>query len=243
VASTSASDDGFITPIFGVLAIAMAVVALAYLQLAKTDERAARREWDRTQEEFAAEGVMNIAAWTVMNQPGSPVMSWDERTTVGAMQVTVEPEMRKLSLNELGSPRGFAKLSRLVGGAEAADLARRVLSLPPAQARIPTRAQVRDLSAAPAWRSCGLSLVSPYSRLTDNALESGERAEGEFSLREGEAWRVSVVSRGRVVVDKVVRFTGDTRDPVAVIDVLTGPDLKAPAECVAKLSSLAEQAG
>lgn len=240
--SSKNNDAGFFTPMFGGMAIAIALVALAYTQIVRSQELASRGEWDRLRQDYAAAGVMNLAAWTVMHQVGTPTVSWDEATNVGPMRVTVEPEMRKLALSEISGTRAFERLKRIMPGSDAMDVVRKMQALSSAGGRPPTRDALRQVSDLPAWRDCGLTVVSPYSRLTDNALAPvSRRLDGKPSLRAGEVWRISVVRDKRVLLDWVVRFTGDPKAPIAVIDQLVGEGLSSPEACAARIAGPVEQ--
>lgn len=236
-ASFGAPDSGFITPVFGAFAIALALVAVAGAQLARTDEIASRRQWERTQELYAAEGVATIAAWRVLHEPNAPTLEWVEPLGDRRFAVRAEPEFRKLSLAEVAGRGGRDRLRALLGAAEAGRLGealRAAIGQGPNASL--SRYAMRDLSAAPAWRACGLGLVSAHSRLTDLGLAPRRAPEKhELNMRAGEVWRIAVSNGDHLVLDRLVRFTGRTDEPLAIIDQIeTGPP---PGACVTPLQS------
>lgn len=207
------------TPVFGGLAIALAVVALATTQLMLTQDRASRRDWERLQRTYAAEGVATIAAWRVMHEAGTPTLRWTEPSNQGPMAVVVEPEMRKLSLAEVGGSRGQARLAQLLGSSAVSAVSGRLVALASSGNEIATREEILRADGSAAWSQCGLSLVSAFSRLTDNALATPKPpTSAAYADRAGEVWRIVVRADGRALTDRLVRFTGDVKTPVAVID-------------------------
>lgn len=157
MAFSSNVDSGFITPVFGVLAIALALIATAGAQLARTEEIASRRQWERTQELYLAEGVATVAAWRVLHERDAPTLEWREPAGSRIMQVRAEPEFRKLSLDEVDGPRGHARLDELLGSAEATHVRQAIVSARgfSGAGRI-SRIELVELSASPLWRACGL---------------------------------------------------------------------------------------
>lgn len=237
-ASFGAPDSGFITPVFGAFAITLALVAVAGAQLARTDEIASRRQWERTQELYAAEGVATIAAWRVLHEPETPTLEWVEPLGDRRFEVRAEPEFRKLSLAEVGGRRGRERLRSLLGAADADRLAGALavaLGQGAPNAGL-SRHAIHDLSDAPAWRACGLGLVSAHSRLTDLGLAPPRAPGGDvLNTRAGEVWRIAVSSGDRLILDRLVRFTGRTGEPLAIIDQIeTGLP---PGACVTPLQS------
>ncbi|WP_332773874.1 hypothetical protein [Phenylobacterium sp.] len=237
-ASFGAPDSGFITPVFGAFAIALALVAVASAQLARTDEIASRRQWERTQELYAAEGAATIAAWRVLHEPDAPTLEWIEPLGDRRFEVRAEPEFRKLSLAEIGGRRGRERLRALLGATEAERLGQALAAVvgqgaPNASL---SRSAMRDLSTVPAWRACGLGLVSVHSRLTDLGLTPRRTPEKHgLNMRAGEVWRIAVSNGDRLVLDRLIRFTGRTDNPLAIIDQIeTGAP---PGACVTPLQS------
>jgi hypothetical protein len=222
--SSRRSDAGFFTPLFGASAIALGLIAIAGLQLASSQDVAARRDAERLQEDYRADGVAVLAAANLLQNPGDEVRRWTERTPRQVLDVLVEPEMRKLSISEAGGAKAHVRLEALLGPASADQIAVKLTQLAALGKAPPTRATLAALDASSAWRSCGLTLVSAFSRLTDNALRVGQSPpSSEPQRRAGEVWRIVVASPRRVILDRLVRFTGDARAPTAVIDELARP--------------------
>jgi len=223
-------DAGFMTPMFGAAGMALAIVATASLYVAQSEERASRRSLERLQELYRAEGVATLAAWRILHFEQGSAAGWDDVTTGTRMKVWVEAEDRKLGLAELGGARGRARLATLLDRPDADELVGRL-----GGGALP-RERMRHASDDPAWRRCGLSLVSLHSRLTDNGLDTAAPVEGEAGLHLGEVWRVVVSVEDRTVIDRVIRFTGAAGRPVAVLDQLSGgpvPD----GSCIAKFQT------
>lgn len=217
--SSAASDAGFLTPVFGVVAVALGLIALASMQLARGDGVAERRDFERLQERYRAEGAAVTAAWRILHDRDSSALRWEETIAGQRFTILAEPEMRKLSIGEASAPRGRVRLARLLGEDVATQVAAGAerLSRPPS--RTPSRTQLLALSDSEAWRTCGLSTVSAYSRLTDSAIGLPRApANDGFRPRAGEVWRVVVSDPRQVIVDHLIRFTGDAHEPAAVID-------------------------
>lgn len=210
-------DAGFMTPTFGAIALALALIAVASLRLTQSEEVASRRDLERLQELYRADGVATAAAWRILHMEGVSAAGWNETTDREGMTVWVEPEARKLSLAEIGGARSQARLSSMLGAAEAARLTGAL-----GDGEAPSRAVLREASDEPIWRRCGLSLVSGHSHLIDTGLEAASAAEGEFAPRAGEVWRIVVSAKSRLMVDRLVRFTGNMARPVVVLDELRG---------------------
>jgi hypothetical protein len=222
------SDGGFMTPSFGVIGIALSLIAIASLRLAQTEEAASRRDLERMQELYRAEGAATIAAWRILHMEGHPASGWNESTHGQTLTVWVEPEARKLGLAEIAGAKGQQRLISILGSAEAS----RLTALFAEQGRgAPSRLQLRQASADRLWARCGLSLVSTHSRLTDSGLTTSESTEADFAPRAGEVWRVVVSAEKRLLIDRLIRFTGRDARPVAILDQLSG-GAPADASCI-----------
>ena len=232
-ASIPPADAGFLTAVFGVSALALATIALACLQLARSDVIASRRNWERLQDHYAAEGLTNLAAWRVLHMQETATVQWREPMGAGFAEVFAEPEARKLSMAEVGGARGVQRLTQIFGEETAHRLAPKLTAL--AQRRdLPSRDVLVTIDPDPLWRRCGLTLVSAHSRLTDVALTSAAAPQtGPYRRRDGEVWRFVVVRGDRVQMDRLLRFTGDLDEPVATINELGAST--SPAGCVAPL--------
>jgi hypothetical protein len=228
--SSNDADAGFLTPVFGVAAVALGLIALAGLQLARGDQGAERRRLERLQEHYRADGAAVRGAWRILHTEDAEALKWREDVAGQSFTVLAEPEMLKLSLAEANGARGRARLQAFLGDAEGARLADAVHGLA-TRAEPPSREQVVALGEASAtWRACGLTLVSAFSRLTDNVIGPAHIPSPQsYRPRAGEVWRLVVASDRRIVVDRLVRFTGDLRDPLAILDegdVAAGPGLE-----------------
>jgi len=217
--SSNAADGGFLTPVFGVAAVALSLVALATLQLARSDQVAARRHVERIQEYYRADGAAVRAAWRVLHTHETTALRWREEIGGQAFTVLAEPEMLKLSIAEAGGARGRDKLRALFGDEIGARVASAAQTLAEDSVEPPSRDQIGALDASPDWRTCGASVVSAFSRLTDTALASPRGPSHDpYRPRAGEVWRLVVASDRRVLVDRLVRFTGGQDEPIALVE-------------------------
>jgi hypothetical protein len=222
-----------LTAVFGVSALALATIAIACLQLARSDVIASRRHWERLQDHYAAEGLTNLAAWRLLHMDETAAVSWREPMGAGVAEVFAEPEARKLSLAEAGGTRGAQRLIQVFGEDTALRLAPKLTALA-ARRDFPSRDELAAVDLDPLWRSCGLTVVSAHSRLTDVALSDGVATrEGAYRPRDGEVWRIVVIRADRVQIDRLLRFTGDRDEPVATINELAATT--SPEGCLARL--------
>jgi hypothetical protein len=211
------TEPGFLTGVFGVGAIGLSLIAAAALQLARVDAQSAARAAERLRLAYAADGVVTDAAWTILHMPEEGARTWRVDTPEGGFTVMVEPERRKLSLAEAAGARAHLSLARWLGP-DADDVARSIAALDRGE-DLPRRAQLLAASASPLWRRCGLSFISAYSRLSDNALLPASTGGGAAAVdRAGEVWRIAVARNEQPILDRLVRFTGDPGAPTAVID-------------------------
>jgi hypothetical protein len=212
-------DAGFLTAVFGVGALALSLVAAAGLQLARTDAQGAARAAARLREAYAADGVATAAAWTILHAADDGVRTWREATSQGDFSITVEPEGRKLALDEASGPQGRLALTRWLGPA-GDDVAQRLGDLARHKGGVPSRAELITLSPSPLWRRCGLSFLSAHSRLSGNVLGAGQGTQvaGAAMERTGQVWRIAVARGERPMLDRLVRFTGDPKAPAAVVE-------------------------
>lgn len=215
----SSTDAGFLTPVFGVVAVALSLISLASLQLARSDQMAERRSLERIQERYRADGAVAIAVWRILHEREPTVLKWQEAAAGEPFLIVAEPEMRKLSLSETGGGRGRTRLRAALGADVGDRLSVRLAELTANRDGPPSSDALMNLDAAAAWRVCGRSLVSPYSRLTDYALAAPRKpATAAYVPHAGEVWRILVANDRRVLIDRLVRLTGDHRTPAAVID-------------------------
>lgn len=217
--STSSTDAGFLTPVFGVVAVALSLISLASLQLARGNQIAERRSLERLQERYRGDGAAAVAVWRILHEQEPGVLKWQEAVAGEPFLIVAEPEMGKLSLSETRGARGRARLRASLGSDVGDRLSVRLAELAANRDAPPSSDALMNLDPAAAWRACGRSLVSPYSRLTDYALAAPRKPQaGAFAPHPGEVWRILVANDRRVLIDRLVRLTGDIRTPAAVID-------------------------
>ncbi|MFZ4608075.1 MAG: hypothetical protein ACOYM5_17665, partial [Caulobacter sp.] len=79
--------------------------------------------------------------------------------------------------------------------------------------------EIPRLAAAPLWRACAPSLMSPYGQATALSLPaSAQPAPGRFAWRAGEVWRLRALAPDGWADDRIVRLTGDSQHPAAIIE-------------------------
>jgi len=229
--TSSPADAGFLTAVFGASALALSVIALASLQLARSDYIASRRNWERLNEHYRAESLATLTAWRLMHTDQLAALHWRERFGDGAADIVAEPEGRKLSLSAIDELRGRRRLVQIFGQETTDRVLPRLLDLS-RQARPPSRSEMLAADEAREWRACGLSVVSVHSQLTDDALvRTTPITTGTYGSRAGEVWRIAVAVNGRLLLDELIRFTGDAGQPIAVIDQTAGAT--SPVDCTA----------
>ena len=220
--SSNPADAGFLTAVFGASALALSVIALVSVQLARSDYIASRRNWERLNERYRAESLATLTAWRLMHTDQFAALRWQEPFGHGDADIVAEPEGRKLGLGAIDELRGQRRLAQIFGQDAADRVLPKLVELSRRNAP-PSRADLLAVDDNPEWRACGLSVVSAHSQLTDDALvAAAPMASGAYRSRAGEVWRIAVAKNGRPLLDELVRFTGDAGQPIAVIDQTAG---------------------
>jgi hypothetical protein len=211
---TPASNEaGYATPAAMVFSLTLALVGSALTLQGVQSLRLSKAELERSRQSYALDGAQLQAAAVIVRSGAPGPFAWSLSTDFGWVQVTAEPEADKLS------PTAAAALS------PAALAAFGVAAPPVLQARLTQpevasgAAAVADLDPAPLWRACGPSLVSPLGQQTAFifAPRVAPPAAATAAWHIGEAWRVSITTDAGWRDDRIVRFTGDARHPVAVV--------------------------
>lgn len=221
--STTQVDGGYTTAVFAGLTFMMAMVASAGLLLARQHLLAAEREVSALKERSEFEGRAEAATLKLMEEDGTPTLRWSEAGTSGEITVTLEPEGLKIAPDQLARLANSDLISGLVGASTAAAVTTNAAGLKPAADGAIHRWQLAWLNSDPRWRECATTVVSPYTRLTALALQApsapgaGGRVGGP-NRRPGELWRVTVDGADGAWLDRVVRMTGASNNPVATVD-------------------------
>jgi hypothetical protein len=206
VATTSLEpDDGFATPAAAAVSLALALVAAALTTAAVSELRSAHADLVRTQDDYALDAAQTRAALGLIATTSSGRLRW---TLPDGGEVLAEPEADKLDLAD-AAKLDDATLARL-GVSDPDGLRRRLADLGGADA-----ADVGLADAAPLWRACARSIVSPLGTATKILY-----APAAMPSSSGVDWRIGQVWRIRTALadDRIVRFTGTPLDPAAVIE-------------------------
>lgn len=211
--SLELGDAGYATPAALVLALALSLVAVAMVERSVMMLRLVRADLRRVGVEYLLDGAHLVAAATVVRAGDGGPYRWAVPMDGGFAEALAESEAAKLD------PARGADLPDSVflamGVADIAALKGRLR----AAADTPF-ADVPSFDAAPLWRECSASLISSLGRRTHGgaAAPSEPRQQPETpDWRVGEIWRLRVTTAAGWRDDRIVRFTGDARRPVAVV--------------------------
>lgn len=182
----------------GLAALAAAVTAAALADL-RTEQSWARRDRDQRRLESAQATALGV----LMVQGGDGRLFW--RSEIGGMTVDImaEPEGAKRAAASISGPAdrptaiALATPDRWFERLAAAGRAQGLFAL-------------EDADPSPAWRACGVSLISPYGRAEAwrEPLPAAAPKAAAFNRRAGQVWRVRAVQADGVAEDRVWRFTG-----------------------------------
>lgn len=196
-----------------VFALALALVATAMMARSVMLLRLARADLSRSQAEHVLDGAHLLAAATVIRAGEGGPYRWALPTDLGFAEALAESEVDKLSPADAAGLSDDVFLAMGVAGPQA--LKARLAAAPTSGI-----ADVAAMDAAPLWRACAPSLISGLGRAAAAPLaipvEPRLRPETP-DWRVGEAWRVRITTAAGWRDDRIVRFTGDARRPVAVV--------------------------
>mgnify|MGYP006084557381 CR=1 FL=1 len=208
------SQDGYATPAAAIIALTVAVVVIAGLTRSMAELRLARSEFQKTRIEYALGAAHNLAVLSVASSGRPPPFHWTLTTLEQGFDVIAEPERTKLAL-AAADQLDDTLLDRLdVGDHEA--LRARLAAL----AEQPWLVWPAEASSRQRWRVCGPSLISFYGAGVETpAISYGppEAGQNDSHWRAGEVWRFAVTDSEGWRDERIVRFTGNGLNPVAVI--------------------------
>lgn len=208
------ADGGYATAAAALTALAFSLVVSAVMGASLTDLRASRAALARTRIEANLDGVQQAAVVAVLETGQANRLRWFIPSAEGPVEVLAEPEAAKLSLVAAADLEDGALLG--MGGASMPSIRSRLRALALSGA---DASEVARLAATPLWRACAPSLMSPYGRATDLSLsEAAQPATGRFAWRAGEVWRLRALSPDGWADDRIVRLTGDSGHPAAIIE-------------------------
>jgi hypothetical protein len=174
----------------------------------------ARTDLDRLQSDYSTTGAQLQAIAAVVRTGQTGPFHWTSATDAGFVDVLVEKEANKLTLQAASqlSPDALGRF----GVTDAADLQGRLA----AAAGGADVVDVAGLDAAPLWRLCAARLVSTFGQQdafiwqADATPDVGTKPAW---WRVAEVWRVRVTTAAGWRDDRIVRFTGDASHPAAVV--------------------------
>ena len=210
----ASSDDGYATPAAAVIAMAIAVVTIAYISRSTTELRLARADFKKTQAQYLLAGAHNVALLAIATSSKAPPYRWTIPSLGKAFQVLAEPERPKLGL-QAAANLDDATLDQL--GVKDHDALRAKLTSLPTVEGLPWAA---DADSAKAWRACAGALISFYGSaeaVPPLKYVEPESGKDDSKWRAGEVWRISVTDEDGWRDERVVRFTGNGLNPAAVI--------------------------
>lgn len=210
----ASSQDGYATPAASMIAMAIAVVTIAFVSRSTTELRLARADFTKTQVAYRLAGAHNVALLAIATSNRPPPYRWTIPSLGKAFQVLAEPERPKLSLTAAETVDD-ATLDQL-GVADHAALRAKLANLPILEG-LPWPA---DAGSSKAWRSCAPALISFYGAANvPPALTYVEPEAGkdDSKWRAGEVWRIAVTDEDGWRDERIVRFTGNGLNPAAVI--------------------------
>lgn len=209
-----ARDEGYATPAALVLALGFAMIGAAMAARGLHTLAQAKADLERTRLEFTLDGAQWLAAATVVRSDRPGPFAWRFSTEQGWVRAVAEPEAAKARLAVAAED---AALMDALGVADPATLRTRLT----AAAAQEVATDVSALDPAPKWRACAASVVSPAG--TAGAVSYAGAAEPTAALdrpanwRIGEVWRIQVATSAGWRDERIVRFTGDARRPVAIV--------------------------
>lgn len=198
------------------LSLVVAVVVAAVVAWMDAEFTAAKAARVKLQAEYQLDGAQQFAALALGGSAGVGPFRWRSPAGEGDVEVLAEPEAAKLSLAAAAEGLDEQVIRRL-GVIDSRGMRDRLRQL--AEHRGVTVEQMLAVDRAPLWRACGASLASPYG-LSETAGRGTPTAPGAGAARSraGELWRLRTISRSGWSDDRLVRFTGDARKPVAVVE-------------------------
>ena len=216
-------DEGFTTAAFAALTFALGLIAIASLLVARQGLLRAEHDTRLDRQRWVFDGIAVSAAAQLLSENGSPSLRWSEPSEFGPIVVTLEPEGLKIAPDELARPQNLELVASIIGQSDAERLQQQLATLRPAADGVLHREQVVELGASPRWRECALTLVSPYSRLSAFNLRSiSLPTNAGDDHHAGELWRVDLNAADGSWFDRVVRMTGQSGEPVAVVEQASG---------------------
>lgn len=210
----SSSQDGYATPAAAGIAMAIAVVTIAYVSRSTIELRLARADFAKTQAEYLLAGAHNVALLAIATSNKPPPYRWTIPSLGKAFGVIAEPERPKLSVAAAAQldDAFFDQFGIHDPEAVRAKLA----DLP----LVEGLAWAADASPTKSWRACAGAVISSYGAADlPQTLDYVEPESGkdDSKWRAGEVWRIAVTDEDGWRDERIVRFTGNGLNPAATI--------------------------
>jgi hypothetical protein len=195
------------------VSMAIAATAAGLSGLAVAELKSARGSLGRIQAEYRLAGAQRLAAETLLKNDVGGRLRFQLSGGAEGVDVLAEPEAVKVSY------AAAAKLDdRELARLDVQDPAQLREKLMAAEAAHDAPRPVADLDAAPVWRECAASVVSPYGSAEKFSFAKANPPNAhQFSWRLGEVWRIRAATADGWADDRIVRFTGDPSAPAAIV--------------------------
>lgn len=207
-------QDGYATPAAAVISFAIAIVVATLTVRGTAELGLAKAELAAAQTDYALAAAQNAAMAVIATSSRPPPYRWVVASQGEAVAAVAEPERPKLSLTAAMALDDDA-LMRL-GADDPQRLRHRLASAGQADRLIWTA----DQESVARWRACAPAYVSPYgaaSQMPAQAYGEPEPAQQPGLWRAGEVWRIQVTLPSGWRDERIVRFTGNGVNPVAVL--------------------------
>jgi len=208
-----AHEDGYATPAALVLCLGFAMIAAALAARGLHGLALARTELERSRLAATLDGAQLLAAATVIRSGAAGPFAWRLSSEQGWLRAEAEREADKAGLAAAAEAED---LFEALGVADRAALQGRL-------AAAATAARPVDIAAldAAAWRSCASGVVSQMGEAQAvtyvGAAAPTTAPQRPADWRIGEVWRIQVATPAGWRDERIVRFTGDARRPVAIV--------------------------
>lgn len=215
---SSRDEQGYATPAALVVCLSLALVASAMIVRSTAALRLARSDLEMTQTSYALDGAHLAAAAAVVRTAQKGPYHWTFTTDLGWVEAWAEPERDKLGLSNAADLNDEVFMA--FGVTDVAAIRQRLRAAASSLGTLPP--DIAAMDEAMTWRRCAPSLISLYGEAealaaaTHVVPKAGPGPEPQ-SWRIGEPWRIAVTTAAGWRDERVVRFTGDASQPVAVV--------------------------
>ncbi len=205
-------QGGYATASAIAVSMALAMIASAVAGLSGAELKDARADLARVRIESDLDAAQALAAIAVLKSDQKTRLRWSLITQNVEVDVLAEPEATKAGYDQAAKLTG-AEFARL-GVEDMAALRDRL-----GGAAAEHQASPRELDSSVLWQTCAPSMISRFGQAEALGLVKAETPNTRrFDWRAGDVWRIRVASPDGWSDDRLVRFTGDTLHPAAIIE-------------------------